>query len=112
MQCRVPPGDTSQLTTGIGLLFPHNMNDRCCTALTEPRAHSRIHRIAKPVVLALRRLTERFLLTNHCAVIGFDGVTLVFSCLPVKIFIEKSHYWAGETLQYLEFVKDIFLHPA
>ncbi|WP_227699499.1 hypothetical protein, partial [Raoultella sp. Lac2] len=66
----------SQLTTGIGLLFPHNMNDRCCTALTEPRAHSRIHHIAKSVVLAFRRPTERFLLASHCAVIGFDGVNL------------------------------------
>ncbi|MEL0551553.1 hypothetical protein [Raoultella lignicola] len=49
MRRLVPPGGISQLTTDIGLLFPHNMNDRCCTALTEPRAHSRIHRIAKPV---------------------------------------------------------------
>jgi hypothetical protein len=49
MQCRVPPGDTSQLTTGIGGFLSTPLRETSGTALTEPRAHSRIHCIARSV---------------------------------------------------------------
>ena len=51
MQCRVPPGDTSQLTTGIGSFLSTPLRETSGTALTEPRAHSRIHCIARSVNL-------------------------------------------------------------
>lgn len=52
MQCRVPPGDTSQLTTGIGSFFSTPLFlETSDTALTVPRAHSRIHCIARSVDL-------------------------------------------------------------
>ncbi|MCD6615560.1 hypothetical protein LSI99_26785, partial [Klebsiella quasipneumoniae subsp. similipneumoniae] len=50
MQCRVPPGDTSQLTTGIGSFLSTPLRETSGTALTEPRAHSRIHCIARSVI--------------------------------------------------------------
>ncbi|RWT96640.1 hypothetical protein DN602_22355 [Raoultella ornithinolytica] len=52
MRCWVPPGDSSQLTTTIGASFPPHPGEQGGNSLTEPRAHSRIHRIAKPVVCA------------------------------------------------------------
>lgn len=49
MWCRVPPGDDSQLTTGAGSFFPTPLSETSDTSLTDPRAHSRIHHITKPV---------------------------------------------------------------
>ena len=48
MRRRVPPGDGSQLTTTAGSFFSTPPGKPGGTDLTEPRAHSRIHRIAKP----------------------------------------------------------------
>ena len=47
MRRRVPPGGISQLTTDTDLLFPATWKSPMFTFLTVPRAHSRIHRIAK-----------------------------------------------------------------
>ena len=52
MRRRVPPGDGSQLTTTAGSFFSTPPGKQGGTALTEPRAHSRIHRIAKPADLS------------------------------------------------------------
>ncbi|HDX8337143.1 hypothetical protein HUZ43_12610 [Raoultella ornithinolytica] len=49
MRRLVPPGGISQLTTDTGSFFSTPLRETSGTALTEPRAHSRIHRIAKPV---------------------------------------------------------------
>lgn len=40
--------------------------------------------------------------------IDFDGVTLVFSCFAVKLFIEKTHLKGVKLFQFVEFAKDIY----
>lgn len=60
MQCRVPPGDTSQLTTGIGSFLSTPLRETSGTALTEPRAHSRIHCIARSVAFSLLAANRTF----------------------------------------------------
>ena len=60
MQCRVPPGDTSQLTTDIGSFLSTPLRETSGTALTEPRAHSRIHCIARSVAFSLLAANRTF----------------------------------------------------
>ncbi|HIE3806040.1 TPA: hypothetical protein ACXL4H_005873, partial [Klebsiella pneumoniae] len=54
----------------IGSFLSTPLRETSGTALTEPRAHSRIHCIARSVAFSLLAANRTFLLINHCAVIG------------------------------------------
>ncbi|HDZ2872246.1 TPA: hypothetical protein RST05_002637 [Klebsiella pneumoniae] len=84
----MPPGDTSQLTTDIGSFLSTPLRETSGTALTEPRAHSRIHCIARSVAFSLLAANRTFyayqpLCGDWCCL---DGLNL----RPLKLMVNRK----------------------